>query len=113
MYRINSINAPRRIRDTDGQTTSITVTLHIMAPTKKGNDWSLYVGELYLRPGGKANFKVTHVNSSAWGNSSYRATPFDYSRPDIEAFVRTDCAQMISDLVASLTAPGTLGHEQS
>lgn len=107
MYRINSVNEPHRVRNTDGQTTSITVTLHIMAPTKKGNDWSLYVGELYLRLGGSTNFKITHVNSSAWGNSSWRATPFDYSRPDIEAFVRKDCAQMISDLVTSLTAPST------
>lgn len=107
MYRITSIKEPRRVRDRDGNTISITLPRHIMAPTKKGDDWSLYIGEIRLRLGGKTNFMVTHVNSSAWGTSSFRTVPFDYSRPDIEGFVRTDCAKMIADLVASLIAPGT------
>ena len=104
MYRITKIGSIKTMKDSAGNNSSMTITLHLMAPTKRGDSWSIYLGEIWLRRDGSVSFSITYINSSAWGNSAWRTPPFDYERPDVERFVLRECSSLMNDWRQMLAA---------
>ena len=97
MYRVTSIDPPRIFRDNTGRNRSMVIGIKLTAPTKRGDEWSSYLGEIRLHQNGETSFSITHINSSAWGNSAYRAAPYGYERPDVEKFVIRECASQLAN----------------
>ena len=91
MYKIEKIEEPRIFRDTQGTASSLTVDLHVRAPKKSAEYWTVYVGQLRLWKGGGLSFSIIWIPSMAWGNSAYRTPPVDYDRTDIKEFVMQAC----------------------
>jgi hypothetical protein len=97
MYQLRKIGAVKTFRNKNGEKIAVVADIHLHAPTKKGDDWSYYIGELRLNSDGKIIFDITHISSSAWGSSAMKTAPFGYEREDIKKFVLRECAAVISD----------------
>lgn len=105
-FKISKIGEPKTVRNRDGQQVSTTASIHFMAPTKRGDECSNYLGALTVQRGGKVSFRITHINSSAWGKPSWRSAPYDYVRPDVEKFVLKECVEVVRQLQETLEHEG-------
>ena len=104
MYRITKISNTRILQHKDGSNKSMSITLDLIAPTKRGDGWSHYLADLHLHKNGKISFSITHLSSSAWGNCAWRLAPYDYSRPDVHNFVMRECSSKLLDWKQILAA---------
>ena len=104
IYTVTTVEGLKTVKDASGKVVSASTLVHLYAPTKKGDNWTSYVGKLNLSKDGLVSFTITHLNSSAWGNVAWRTAPFNYERPDVEKFVKKECATTIHDLMNLLAS---------
>jgi len=98
VYKITKIGEIKKSLDQGGKIVAASVAVNFRAPTKKGDDWSIYLGSIRVDLSRKVSFRITHLNSKAWGNDAWRSAPFDYNRPDVEWFVLKECAETVKEL---------------
>lgn len=106
MFKITKLGELKIARSRDGQNVSARVQIRLTAPTKKGDATSEYLGNLIVQQDGQVSFRITDVNSSAWGRPCWRSSPFDYTRPDIDRFVFKECAGLARGLLSKLSEEG-------
>lgn len=102
VFKITQLGEPRIVRSRDGQNVSARAQIRITAPTKKGDARSAYLGNLIVQQDGQVSFRITDVNSNAWGRPCWRSSPFDYTRPDIDRFVLKECSGFARVLLSKL-----------